>query len=376
MKKITVSAPGKLILLGEHAVVYNRPCLVTAVDQRLRLAIEVLNIPEFQLDAPDVGIINYKKQITEIGKEDLPKDVKFVEIAVKNFLNFAQPDDKKGNRTRFGKPTNHQNCHSRERGRPHEMGSTLGVNPAGINNTPFGKSWRITKKGIRITTKSQFSPQFGFGSSSASAVCAIKAMSELFKLDLTPKEIFNLSYKTVLDVQGAGSGFDVAAAVYGGTIYFTTGGKTIEPLTISNLPLIVGYSGIKADTVTLINQVKEKVVKYPGIIEGIYSSIEELIHLAKVKLLENDLESFGQLMDINQGYLEALGVSNNKLTNMIYASRTAGSYGAKLSGAGGGDCIIAITPEINRKAVEKAIIKAGGEVIKASTNAKGVKIES
>ncbi|MBU4016867.1 mevalonate kinase [Patescibacteria group bacterium] len=335
MKKIIVSAPGKLMLLGEHAVVYNKPCLVTAVDQRLRLTIEVLNIQEFQLDAPDVDTVNYKKQIVGIGKGNIPKGAKFVEFAIKNFLD----------RTPL---------------------------------TPFIKGGvRRTGdlRGIKITTKSEFSSRFGFGSSSASVVCVIKAMSELFNLNLSPKEIFDLSYKTVLDVQGAGSGFDVAAAVYGGTVYFIKGGITIEQLNISNLPLIIGYSGIKTDTVTLINQVKEKAEKYPKIIEGIYSSIEELVELAKVKLLANDLRSFGELMNINQGYLDALGVSINKLADMIYASRIAGAYGAKLSGAGGGDCIIAIAPEEKRISVEKAIQQAGGEVIKVKTNAKGVKVE-
>lgn len=348
MKKITVSAPGKLMLLGEHAVVYNKPCLVTAVDQRLSLTIEVLNIPEFQIYAPDVNVVNYKKQMNRIGKGDIPKGAKFIEITLKNILNvIARTNDE-----------------------------AISLNNGIATLPPLSGVARNDKSiGLRITTKSGFSSKLGLGSSSASVVCAIKGMLELFKLNLTPKEIFDLSYQTVLDIQGAGSGFDIAAAVYGGTLYFTTGGKKIEPLTINNLPLIVGYSGIKADTVTLINEVKEKAKKYPKIIERIYSSIGELVDLAKIKLLENDLESFGQLMNINQGYLEALGVSSSKLANMIYAARMAGAYGAKLSGAGGGDCIIAIAPDKNRKAVEKAILKAGGEVTKINTNAQGVRIE-
>lgn len=357
MKKIEVSAPGKLMLLGEHAVVYNKPCLVTAIDQRFRLTIEVLNIPEFQLNAPDINIVNYKKQIGDIGKGVISKGAKFVEKAVKNFLNF------------------HHSYHSREGGRHHKVVSTLVVNPVDINNTFLGKLHTVTITGLKITTKSEFSSKFGFGSSAASTVCTIKAMSELFNLNLTPKEIFDLSYRTILDVQSSGSGFDAAAAVYGGTIYFTTGGKAIEPLAISRLPLAVGYSGIKADTVTLINQVKEKTEKYPKIIEGIYSSIGEIVELAKVKLLANDLRSFGEFMNINQGYLEALGVSNTKLVNMIYAARIAGAYGAKLSGAGGGDCVIVLAPATKRKAVEKAIIKTGGEVIEVNTNAEGVRVE-
>lgn len=332
MKKITVSAPGKLMLLGEHAVVYNKPCLVTAIDQRIRLTIEAINKPEFHLHAPEVAVLHNKKPMKEIGQGAIPKGAKFVEIAVKNILNFL------------------------------------------AEKSPSAIDMRIPS-GLKITTKSEFSSQYGFGSSAASAVCTIKALSELLKFKFTPEEIFDLSYKTILDVQGSGSGFDVAAAVYGGTIYFVTGGKTVDQLTISHLPLIVGYSGIKADTVTLINQVKEKADKYPQIIEGIYSEIEKIVNEAKVSLLKKDWQSLGELMNFNQGYLDALGVSNSKLSDIIHAARGGGAYGAKLSGAGGGDCIIALIPEKKRNTVEKAIKKAGGSVIKVKTNAEGVRVE-
>src|SRR3989344_2396885 len=179
MNKITVSAPGKLMLFGEHAVVYNHPCLVTAVDQRIRLEAEILESSNFELEASDVDVSNYKKPISELGKGEIPKGAKFVEVAVKNIYE------------KFG-----------------------------------------LKKGLRITTTSEFSSKFGFGSSSASTVCSVKALSELFDLSLSNKEIFDLAYKTVLDIQGKGSGFDVAAAVYGGTIYFVNPGKVIAPLKI------------------------------------------------------------------------------------------------------------------------------------------------
>ena len=86
MNKITVSAPGKLMLLGEHAVVYNHPCLVTAVDQRMRATVEVLGVPEFQLEAEDVKVTGYKKPLGELGVGDIPKGAQFVEIAIKNLL--------------------------------------------------------------------------------------------------------------------------------------------------------------------------------------------------------------------------------------------------------------------------------------------------
>lgn len=330
MKKITVSAPGKLVLLGDHAVVYNRPCLVTAVNKRMKITIEELDKPEFRLEAPDVKVSGYKKSFKELGKGDIPKGAKFVEIAVKNFIDvIARRNDE------------------------------------AISN----------KSGLKITTRSEFSAQYGFGSSSASAVCAVKALSELHKIKLTNKQIFDLAYKAVIEIQKKGSGVDVAAAVFGGTLYFVTAGKTIKPLVIDRLPLIIGYTGIKTDTVTLLNEVKEKSAKYPDIIEDIYDKIKKIVELAKTAIIKNDLQTFGELMDFNQGYLESLGVGSQKLANMIYSSREAGAYGAKLSGAGKGDCMIAIAPENKRKAVEQAIAKAGGEVIKVEANAPGVIIE-
>ena len=330
MKKITVSAPGKLMLLGEHAVVYGRPCLVTAIGQRMKATVELTNDPVFQLNAPDVDVKNYKKPMSDLGKGDpstslgtgIPKEAKFVEIAVLNFTS----------------------------------------------------KYKI-KGGIKVTTKSQFNSKFGFGSSSASTVCVIKALSELTKQKLSNKQIFDLAYKTVLDIQGKGSGFDVAAGVNGGTLYFVTGGKVIEPLNKSSLPLIVGYCGIKADTVTLINKVSEKTARERKAVENIYNEIKRLVELGKEALLKEAFSTLGDLMNQNQALLSQLGVSIDKLDQMIQAALEAGAYGAKLSGAGGGDCIICLAPPAKVKSVKKAITQAGGQVIDVKTNVEGVRIE-
>lgn len=320
--RITVSAPGKLMLFGEHAVVYNRSCIVTAVDQRMKAIIELLKESVFELEASDVDVINYRKPLADLGNGDIPKGAKFVEIAVKNIF------EKHG-----------------------------------------------IKTGIKITTFSEFSSQFGFGSSSASTVCIVKGLSELLGLNLNDKEIFELSYKTVLDIQGKGSGFDIAAAVYGGILYFVTGGKIITSLNIKNLPLVAGYSGIKADTVDLINKVKEKSDREPEKVVTIYNAIEEIVNNARSEIVSGSWEELGKLMNLNQKLLKELGVSIKKLDNMIKASLDAGAYGAKLSGAGGGDCMIAICPKEKELLVKAGIAQVGGEVINVKTNAEGVRIE-
>lgn len=351
--KVTVSAPGKLMLFGEHAVVYGHPCIVTAVGQRMHLtASKIANsksqIAKLEIEAPDVQVTNYQKSLEHLGQGDIPKGARFIEAAVRNFL---------------------AHCHAE-----FDSASTTDSGQARMTNQIL-KKFQDDKLGIHITTRSDFASTFGFGSSSAAAVCVTKALAELFKVELTNKELFDMSYKAVLDVQGKGSGFDVAAAVYGGTLSFVAGGKVIESLAVDELSLIVAYSGIKADTITYVDQVAEKMQELPDLYGGIFAQIEAITVFAKFALIEKDWETVGELMDINQGYLEALGVSTAKLSSMIYAARDAGAYGAKLSGAGGGDCIIAITANSKKQSVQKAIEKAGGKVIEVSVNAEGVRVE-
>lgn len=322
MKSVTVSAPGKLMLLGEHAVVYGYPCIVTAVNQRLRLTATIHDEPLLIINAPDMRIVDYKRPITMLGETETPKEVQFVAIAVKNF------------------------------------------------NEKYG-----LKTGISIATASEFKSTIGFGSSSASTVCVIKALSELFGKELTNKEIFDLSYKTVLDIQKKGSGFDVASAIFGKTLYFVTGGKTILPLAIDNFPIVVGYSGVKADTVRLINKVSLLFNENPKLVKDIYKDIGKIVEKAKTALEEKNCQVLGELMNLNQIHLAKLGVSTRKLDVMIHASRDAGAYGAKLSGAGGGDCMFAFAPENRMKIIEKAIKKSGGEIMQITSNAQGVRVE-
>jgi len=323
LRKIEVSAPGKLMLFGEHAVVYGRPCIVTAVDQRMKVKIEIKPGKKIKIEAPDVGIKGYSKRIDSLGKErNMPKGVRFLEMAVKNF---------------------------------------------------FGK-YQV-KSGLKIKTKSEFSSKFGFGSSSAVTVASLKGLAILFQKRLDKRGLFDLAYKTVFDVQGVGSGFDLAAAIWGGTIFFVTGGKKIVPLKVKKLPLVIGYTGIKADTPTLVRQVARFRQRHPRLVNGIFDDISFLTQEAKKDLIRGNLRRVGELMNLNQGFLDALGVNTERLSNLIFAARNTGAYGAKLSGAGGGDCMIVLVAKNKRLEIEKAIKKERGEVINVDTRAEGVRIE-
>jgi len=321
MKKIRISTPGKLMLFGEHSVVYDQPCIVSAVDQRFEVKVERIKAEEMLVQAPGVGIYDYRKSLKTLGETRITKELRFVEIVVRKFYQ------------------NYQNG------------------------------------GVRIETKNHFSSEHGFGSSAAVTVGLAKALHELFGIKISEDELFDFCYQVVLDVQGVGSGFDIAAALFGGVLYFLTGGKKIEKLKTSELPIVVGYTGIKADTPTLIRQVAELKRQHPEKINKIFKEITQIVERAKELLPKGKWKELGELMNKNQELLHELGVSSVELDKLIKACLRAGAWGAKLSGAGGGDCIIALVSEENRKKVEKAIEAAGGEVLRVKLGTKGMRRE-
>lgn len=296
--KIIVSAPGKLLLMGEHAVVYGRPCLVVAVNKRLTLFLEKSETDEW-LDSP------------------------FINEAVKVF---------------------------REK--------TKIVTP------------------VKIIPNTVFPRSLGLGSSSAVTVATIYGLSKLFLTpELENKELFDLAFTTVKNVQGVGSGFDVAAAIYGGVIYYKNRGEIINPLTYEQLPIVVGYTGTKADTVSMVQKVAEKKNENTMAVNLIFNNIADLVERAKIALFEQNWETLGSLMNLDQEYLAQLGVSTDRLEKMIQEAKQAGAYGAKLSGAGGGDCMIALVSKEKQAAVKEAIQQVGGQIIELNIEPEGVRIE-
>jgi mevalonate kinase len=310
------------MLFGEHAVVHGRPCLVTAVDQRLTLQLTRQSERSLHLRAPEAGVTDYRKSLDFLNLMDVPRGARFVEAA----LN-----------------------------RLHEA---------------YGFDF-----GVRIESRAAFAPTFGFGSSSASAVCTVAGMAALADLGLSEREIFDLAYGAVLDVQGTGSGFDVAAAVYGGTLYFETGGRVIAPVSLQQLDLAVGYSGIKADTVTLVKAVAAARGRNPELVGQVFDEIGAVVRQARSALEQADWPKLGELMNLNQGFLAALDVSCPELDQLIDVARTGGALGAKLSGAGGGDCMIALVADDTRGAVEAALAEVGTP-IPIRTHAPGVTLEA
>lgn len=298
---VIISAPGKLMLLGEHAVVYGYPCLVTAVDKRLYVEAELIPGDRDDIITPQV------------------KESRFVLESIAHFK----------------------------------------------------EKFNITSA-VRIKTKGDFSHQVGLGSSSAVTVATFKALSYLFEKNLSLRQIFHMSYHVTIRIQGVGSGFDIASAVFGGTLEYVKPGKVIDPLFLTSLPLVVGYSGIKADTPYYIRKVAEDFKSKKPLMEKIFLSITNLVHQAKQSLIDGNMKEVGNCLTANHMFLQQLGVSTPLLDRMVESSIASGAWGAKLSGAGGGDCMIALVKPDKRVAVEEAIRKTGGEIIDVNVNTKGL----
>ena len=301
------------MLFGEHAVVYGKHCIVTAVDKRLIANLE--RSKDISINSLDYKIRNFV--IDNIEK--LPKQLKFVGSSIKYFY----------------------------------------------------KKYNITN-GVSVSTGGSLKSSYGLGSSSAIIVCIVKGLAKLFRVPLPDKSLFKICYAVNRIVQRSGSGFDVASAIYGKTLNFVGGGKVIEKVKVNEIPLVIGYTGIKAHTPTIVKQVAENYKENPSYHDVIFSKIDDIVLNAKDEMEHKKWKKVGTLMDKNQELLRKLGVSSFRLEEMVNAAKDAGAYGAKLSGAGVGDCMVAI-PDGSREDVEQAIRDAGGQVISIKVNVDGVR---
>lgn len=323
---VTASAPGKLMLSVGYAVVHGHPTIVTAVNQRLSATVRKNGVDVFHLEAPDLGLSSYTKTMADLGKRDLPKAVRFIEMLYKRFLEMHPQNE-----------------------------------------------------GIVVTTNSDFGAHYGFGSSSAVTVAFAKALLHLYGVEMSNKELFDLCYQAVIDVQGVGSGYDIAAAIWGGTLLYVKPARRVEMVSVADLPIVVAYSGQKADTPTLIRLVDSVLEREPERINHIFDDIGHIAEGLAEAIQEKDWAKMGYLFNRSQANAAQLGVSSSVLENLITVATEAGAFGATSSGAAGGDCVLAAyNPDDfdSKQRIVDAWKRAGAEVVDVALNAEGVRLDS
>ena len=222
----------------------------------------------------------------------------------------------------------------------------------------------LTNYGIQIEIFPNIPIAMGLGSSAALAVSILRALSNSFKLKLNDDEINKLAFESEKIIHGSTSGLDNILATHGKLIFYQKSQQLkIQEINVSQpIPMVIGLTGIESLTVKMVNKVRTAWEKNKPLYENLFKEIDQL-SLNALSAIENyDLETLGELMNINQGILNALQVSSSELEELVEIARNNGSIGAKLTGAGGGGAMIALCPDETER-VANAIRKAGYEAM-------------
>ena len=282
------SAPGKVILFGEHFVVYGIKAILCAINKRVTVTAE--RIPENK--------IIIKSNIGEL-EVSLNKSMNEIRSPLKPFVYLANKMIKKYNQS----------------------------------------------DGIKIYVKSEIPSGVGLGSSSACCVAGAAAISKLF--EKTSKEkILELAIEAERTIFQNTSGADCTVCTFGGLMEYDKEKGFSQIKSKPNFHLVIANSNIEHSTEVVVSNVKQFKEKNEEKFFIMCQKESELVNRVNIMLKNNDLQGLGKCMKDNQEFLETIGISNEKLRKMIKIVENS-AFGAKITGAGGGGCIIALSDELN-----------------------------
>lgn len=311
MTTVSASAPGKFVILGEHAVVYGKPALALAIDMRFSIRVSRSNA--------------YKVNGQAATQYNMSPHMRYI-------------SDK------------------------------IGTSPVSVyvdGRVPSGS---------------------GLGSSAALSNAYAAAVSALEGLPTDKESIARLAYEAEYASQGRGSPMDTSASANGYGIalnvpyreedflwHIEKDGNSwdISKIEVPHMTFVIGNTGIKAATGPLVERVR-KYRESNTFAAGIVDEIGEVTLDGLDAMKRNDLDELGALMTYDHKLLSILGVSCNELNHMVEAAIPY-SYGAKLTGSGGGGCMVALTDRPEK--VAKAIRSHGGTPYIIHTGVKGVTVK-
>jgi mevalonate kinase len=303
MPAFTATAPGKIILFGEHAVVYGRPAIA---------------VPVRQIRARTVVSANPLGQAGAVR-------VQAAEIDLDAWLEDLAPE------------------HPMKR-------IILGVlNELQISHLPACK----------LQISSSIPVAAGLGSGAAVSVATIRALSAFLGQPLPDERVSALAYEVEILHHGTPSGIDNTVITYAAPVYFQKG-QPIEILHLGgHFTIVIGDTGISSPTMAAVGDVRELWQADPHHYEVIFDAVGEIVKRARVCIENGVPQALGPLMNENQSLLEQVGVSSSELEKLALAARQAGALGAKLSGGGRGGNMIALTQPEHAEQVAKALREAG-----------------
>lgn len=279
MPAISASAPAKVILFGEHAVVYGKPAIAAPVHQVSAKAII----------SPDVRGAQGRIQIVAPA------------IGLDQILDSLPQNDPIATAIRL----------------------TL-------------KSLKIEKApALKIRINSSIPVASGLGSGTAVSVAIIRALSAFLGYPLPNEEISRLAFEVEKLHHGTPSGIDNTVVTFEKPVYFVRD-QTVNTFEVGKaIHLVIGDTGKSSATRSVVEDVRGAWKEEPERYESIFDVIGQISLKAFQAMQAGEIELIGQLMDDNHRYLQDLDVSSKELDTMVEAARAAGAKGAKLSGGGG-----------------------------------------
>ena len=309
--KSKASAPGKVILFGEHFVVYGVKAILCSINKRVTVTAEKTSERKISINS-DIGnlILEPNKLISEINSP------------LKPFYYLAN------------------------------------------------KAIKNQDAGIEIKIKSEIPLGAGLGSSSACCVAGAAAIFKLFG-DVSKEKILELAIEAERTIFENTSGADCTVCTYGGIIEYgkKQGFKKIEDE--PNFQLVIANSNIEHSTESMVSGVKTFVIKNKEKFSKLLNQESKLVEDVLKLLKENNPEALGEKINQNQKYLEIIGISNNQIKKMIEIGQKT-SFGAKITGSGGGGCIFALTNESNVEQSLKEFKDKNFECFSAEIDFKGL----
>ena len=294
------SAPGKIILFGEHAVVYGRPALAVPVLQ-VHAAVEVSDSSRsgIWINSPDVDL--------NAELNTLPSDHPIASV-IHNFLFLSHV-------------------------------------------SPFPN--------LEIKITSTIPVASGLGSGAAVTVALIRALCSHFNYSMPDKEISSFAYEIEKLYHGTPSGIDNTVVTYAKPVYFIKG-QPIEIFRVgSPFTIVIGDTGIRASTKESVGDVRKLWETDKTKWERMFDEVRTIVNKAREAIESGAWNEMGKLMNQNHALLQEMTVSSPDLDRLVSAACDAGALGAKMSGGGrGGNMIALVTPELAEN-VSKSLLEAG-----------------
>jgi mevalonate kinase len=287
-------ACGKAILLGEHAVVYGVPAIAVGIDRGARATAAPVDRGPSRLLVRGWNIAVREDQ----ADHDLAR-------AFRALLEVARDDRSAG--------------------------------------APLGP--------CAVEVEAALPPGGGLGCSAAIGVAIARALTP----HASPEGIQSSATAWERVFHGNPSGVDAAVSARGGCVVFRRG-EAIEPVRVrGSLHLCIGNTGVASSTKTMVEALARLRERRQDMVDGSFEAVRSLVQNARLAIEAGDRSALGRLMDLNQMVLAGLFVSTPEIERMCSLARGAGALGAKLTGAGGGGCVVALVPT---HAVGEAVLEA------------------